>query len=107
MPFSKCLIGLRGGDDRLMYICNICGTEFDEPVSGTCPVCANTDYDAADSCQCGRLKPKRDALCMDCKERLTNRLCDFLDTLTYEEEEQTDRLLDGNSVHDHNDWRRH
>ena len=99
----------------IRYICDFCGTGFDEPeavnyveINGDfkrryteyfCPVCGEESYSAADECpKCGEAKLKADTLCEDCRKSLLERFTAFADELTEEEEDQLDSWLDGTSI---------
>lgn len=102
------------------YICDICGTPFDMPFRRTsrdvidghtmqtsevlCPVCGSPDFGAADTCPCGNAKHKEDILCRKCRKELLQKLNGFADFLSYEEEEQLDEWLDGESIRNRRNW---
>lgn len=102
------------------YICDTCGTPFDMPLYRTsrdvidghtmqtreafCPVCGSPDFEAADTCPCGNAKHKEDILCRKCRKELLQKFTDFADLLSYEEEEQLDEWLDGESIRNRRNW---
>ena len=103
------------------YLCEICGTAFDEPCVHTyvdrtvdclavvreplCPACGQPDIVQADLCpKCQSPKPEDQCLCRECMGSLIRRFCAFADELTAEEEEALDDLLDGESVTARHDW---
>lgn len=99
------------------YLCETCGTVFDEPHRRThhehigviaygfteeaCPICGGGIFTKADDCpKCGGLKLSREHLCRGCRADLARRFTAFADELTAEEEEQLDEWLDGSSITD-------
>ena len=103
------------------YLCNTCGTFFDEPhrytlhehIAGlpftyngeSCPICSGALFTEADECpKCGDPKPARDTLCRPCRRSLLRRFTAFADCLTAEEEQQLDEWLDGSSITDRKRW---
>lgn len=105
------------------YICNNCGAPFSEPVvvgagfwhglgfhreyEEQCPYCNSDDFDDADTCpNCNvSLRRTSDFVCPGCRTDLLRRFNAFADELTAEEEEELDRLLDGNSVKNRKSWK--
>ena len=103
------------------YFCQTCGTAFDAPLchvsteridghnredrEDLCPICCTPYFDEADACpKCGGPKLKTDLLCRPCRRALRDRVIDFADTLTAEEEAQLDDWLDGESVTNRRSW---
>ena len=104
------------------YICDHCGTPFDEPVTAhhaenlgefcrayetqACPICGCDSFSPADLCpKCGEAKLAEETLCKRCRDELKNRVIRFFDTLTAEEEAQFDDWMDGDTVTHRKDWR--
>lgn len=69
-----------------------------------CPVCGSPDFGAADTCPCGNAKHREDILCRKCRKELLQKLNGFADFLSYEEEEQLDEWLDGESIRNWRNW---
>ena len=69
-----------------------------------CPVCGSPDFGAADTCPCGNAKHREDILCRKCRNELLQKLNGFADFLSYEEEEQLDEWLDGESIRNRRNW---
>lgn len=104
------------------YLCELCGTAFDEPRIHTyldqtvdcravireslCPACGQPYIVQADLCpKCETPKPEDQRLCRGCMGSLIRRFCAFADELTADEEEALDDLLDGESVTTRQRWR--
>lgn len=105
----------------IRYICDYCDARFDEPeavhyveVSGDfkrryteyfCPICGEESFSEADSCpKCGEAKLTTDTLCRDCRKSLLDRLTEFADGLTAEEEQQLDDWMDGDTITNRRSW---
>ena len=101
----------------IRYLCETCGTVFDEPhrftlhehINGipfdyngeACPICGGGIFTKANDCpKCGGLKLSSEHLCRSCRADLARRFTAFADELTAEEETQLDEWLDGNSITD-------
>ena len=104
-----------------MYICEICSTPFDEPltrrsqtiedgrimadVEVLCPICGSPHFQDADLCpKCREWKPRQDRLCHSCRADLLRRFAAFADSLTEEEEDQLDSWLDGDTITNRRKW---
>lgn len=105
-----------------MYLCDVCNTPFDRPVShvenmaydgGTiayeeqmCPVCGSIYFSEVVSCpDCGNWMRKSDILCKSCRSDLLSRFTAFADQLTAAEEQQIDEWMDGDSISDRRKWK--
>ena len=106
----------------IRYICENCGTVFDEPhrrkytealgeftytyTEETCPACGEDLFEAVELCpRCGdRYKLCGEILCKECRTDLLRRVIDFADGLTAEEEAQLDEWLDGASIEERRKW---
>lgn len=103
------------------YICEQCGTPFDEPlgkktiafsvdgfancdIERFCPICCSYYFSPADYCQCGEAKRKSEKLCLKCKEGLFRKFSDFCDELTEAEEDQIDEWLYDESIKERKKW---
>lgn len=92
------------------YICDNCATAFDRPVrdgasQDLCPICGYPYYSPAVTCTCGEAMPKGDALCRKCRRELLQKIKDFADSLTAEEEEQFDRWMEATgSITERSSW---
>ena len=104
-----------------MYLCELCGVAFDQPVTRSyidrsvdcratiyetlCPVCGEPYIEEADSCPgCDGFKFADERLCRKCRAGLLKKFRAFADELTAEEEEQLDDWLDGESIKDRGKW---
>lgn len=105
----------------MSYLCDICGTQFAEPLvvqkherlgdwstvarQELCPIC-NTPYiSRAVDCQCGGLRLENERMCRACRGSLLKRVSAFFDELTAEEEEQFDDWMDGDSIIHRKAWK--
>lgn len=104
------------------YICDHCGTPFDEPVviahrenlgeftreyfDGVCPICGCDSFRDADSCPgCDEAKPADEGcLCKSCKKKLLGKIEKFADYLSCFEMEQFDEWMDGGTITDRRAW---
>lgn len=107
----------------IRYICDHCGTPFDEPVTtryreriaegifreyteSHCPICGCEDFSPADLCpKCGEAKLEPEILCKRCRDELKSSILYFFDTLTAEEESQFDDWMEGDTITHRKDWR--
>lgn len=92
----------------MTYLCEACGFVFANPhPEELCPVCGADCIVPVDQCpRCDSKKPVEQRLCNDCMKHLVTRFCDFADTLTQEEEDALDDLLDGESIQNRTHWRK-
>lgn len=105
----------------IRYICEQCGTAFDEPIiketmafsvdgfpkydiEKFCPICCSYYFTPADYCQCGEAKRKGDKLCGRCKRIVFSKFSEFCDELTEQEVDQLDEWLDGESIKERKRW---
>ena len=105
------------------WICLDCGAVFDEPEhvntsfdhafgtqpaeTLTCPECQEGVVEQAVPCgdpNCYGFMKQGRHLCRDCREDLLQRVRNFFDTLTAEEEAVFDEWMDGASITDRNQW---
>ena len=104
------------------YRCDYCGAYFDEPlkipyretvgeftreyVDEVCPVCFcdNSLSHACDCPKCGEPMQEGARLCDDCRKSLLERLTEFADSLTAEEEQQLDDWMDGDTITNRRNW---
>ena len=104
-----------------MYLCDNCGRAFEHPffeeyIDQTvdckaafrevlCPICYEPYIDEAESCPgCDGYKFKGEILCKDCREALLDRIKDFADELTAEQEEQFNDWMDGDVIESRGRW---
>lgn len=94
-----------------MYKCLNCGNVFEEPkrighyynVEYVCPNCDSECYQEVDRCGnpgCLNYKAWNNKLCVACAAELKNKVKNFFDSFTEEEEEQFDEWMDGCSITD-------
>ena len=105
----------------IRYRCDYCGAYFDEPlkipyretvgeftreyVAEVCPVCFCDSLSHACDCpKCGEPMQAGARLCDDCRKSLLERLTEFADSLTAEEEEQLDDWMDGDTITNRRNW---
>lgn len=104
----------------MSYLCEICGTAFDEPTiierneniagfwvpyrAAVCPICGTPYFVKAEECSCGGVRIAGDRLCKECRGNLLKRITGFFDELTVEEEEQFDDWMDGESIANRKRW---
>ena len=103
-----------------MFICEDCGHTFVEPsivdngfehafgyekvLVSVCPNCLEPSYKEADQCQCGEFIRRGERLCKDCRKDLLARICDFADTLTYEEEKLFNDWMEESGIEERKKW---
>lgn len=103
------------------WICNCCGTVFDEPVTKVttewieghvrtdtepiCPICGELYIDPVVPCPgCDGFKFEEEILCKECRSDLLRRFNAFADSLTEEEEQQIDEWTDGDIIENRGKW---
>lgn len=105
----------------IRYLCDYCGAYFDKPskihhretvgeftreyVDELCPFCGCDSLSHACDCpKCGKPMCAGARLCDDCRKSLLDRLTEFADGLTAEEEQQVDDWMDGDTITNRRNW---
>lgn len=105
----------------IRYLCDYCGSYFDKPskihhretvgeftreyVDEVCPFCGCDSLSHACDCpKCGKHMYAGARLCDDCQKSLLERLTEFADGLTAEEEQQVDDWMDGDTITNRRNW---
>lgn len=99
----------------IRYVCEICGTFFDEPQvietknsdleinfnyrEELCPICASAYFEPADYCpRCKRPKWEKNILCTACKKELLKKVSAFFDELTPDEQKQYEKWAEEENI---------
>ena len=107
----------------MKFACDYCGAVFSNPAivrytehlgenlrrsysDERCPICGCCSFCEISECKnCGSHTEVGEILCHKCKRSLKKRIVDFFDTLTYEEEQQFDEWMDGDTVTNRRNWK--